>query len=38
MIMLLASDERFSKVNLMGVKNLIAYKTIGECAKFFNKY
>jgi len=34
MIMLLATDERFSKVNLMDVKNLIAYRTTGNVLKF----
>ncbi|AES75778.1 capsid protein [Medicago truncatula] len=33
MIMLLATDERFSKVNLMDVKNLIAYRTTGNVLK-----
>jgi len=32
--MLLATDERFSKVILMDVKNLIAYRTTGNELKF----
>jgi hypothetical protein len=34
MIMLLATDESFSKINLMDVKNLIACRTTGNVLKF----
>jgi hypothetical protein len=34
MIMFIATDERFSKINLMDVKNLIAYKTTGNVLKY----
>ncbi|XP_058761155.1 uncharacterized protein LOC131634503 [Vicia villosa] len=34
MIMLIATDEKFSKINLMDIKNLIAYRTTGNVLKF----
>ncbi|XP_058783836.1 uncharacterized protein LOC131658573 [Vicia villosa] len=34
MIMLIATDEQFSKINLKDVKNLIAYRTTGNVLKF----